>query len=629
MIRNLLAAFIQQGISRRQFISSLVGLGVSSAAARSFGDTLTQADTKSTLALRDASGGAITCETLRAWGVEYVFGNTGAYEAGFVDALVDYPDIHYLLGLQEGSVVAMADGYARATGNTAFVNVHSITGTANALGLIVNAFADSSPIVVTAGFSETGAENRGVFTETPKLEDIPGAFAKLSVRAGRTDVLAETLRRAFQLATTLPSGPVYLGVPADVWQGKIDHARLIGPQRSLGRGRVAPDPELLAQAVDALAAANNPLLIAGAELPRWGGLAELLEIADQLSATVSGDTASSRSSMGFPSQHPRYLGPLRRPIHAPQAFDVVLLAGASRLSLARGPHPLIPTDARIIEFGIREDHLARGYPVDILIYAHPQATLQALRDGLKKRKLDSARISARRAMGEKLKQQRSARLAQRLQQVWNESPIAPERLAAEIDRALARDAVVVTEGVTSDSAMQNYIHFDQVNGGRRHFISSGGSLGWGVGAALGVKLGLPASQVVLLLGDGAFQFATQALWSAKRYAIPVTVVIFNNHAYQANRFALARMQGRAMAESRFIGIDIDDPDIDHAGIGRSYGIDGERVIRGDDLPAALKRGLQAQARGHSYLLDVHIARRGPGAQVHWKESFKLTKKATP
>jgi len=628
-MRQLFQQFLSHGISRRQFITSLIGLGIGSQAAQGFGEILGASPSDTHDELTDVTGGAITCETLRAWGVQYVFGNTGAYEAGFVDALVDYPDIHYLLGLQEGSVLAMADGYARATGNTAFVNVHSITGTANALGLIVNAFADNSPIVITAGFSETSAENRGVFTETPKVEDIPGAFAKLSVRAGRTDVLPETLRRAFQLATTLPPGPVYLGVPADVWQGKVDHTRLIGPGRSVRHGQVAPDPEQIHQAVDALATAKNPLLIAGAELPRWGGLAELVEIADQLGATVSGDTASSRSSMGFPSDHPRYLGPLRRPIQVPQAFDVVLLAGTSRLSLARGPHPLIPTDARIIEFGIREDHLARGYPVDILIYAHPQATLQALRDGLKQRKLDAAQVSARRAVGEKLKRQRSARLAQRLKQVWNESPIAPERLAAEIDRALARDAVVVTEGVTSDSAMQNYIRFDQVYGGRRHFISSGGSLGWGVGAALGVKLGLPASQVVLLLGDGAFQFATQALWSAKRYAIPVTMVLFNNHAYQANRFALARMQGRAMAENRFIGIDIDDPDIDHVGIARSYGHNGERVIHGDDLPAALKRGLQAQAQGHSYLLDVHIARRGPGAQAHWKENFKLATRATP
>ncbi len=136
------------------------------------------------LVLDDVTGGRITCETLKLWDVKYVFGNTGAYEAGFVDALVDFPDIHYVLGLQEGSVMAMADGYARITGQTSFVNIHSITGTANALGLIVNAWADSSPVVVSVGMSERSGENLGVFTETNKLEAIPSCTRNCrSVRA--------------------------------------------------------------------------------------------------------------------------------------------------------------------------------------------------------------------------------------------------------------------------------------------------------------------------------------------------------------------------------------------------------------------------------------------------------------
>jgi len=310
---------------------------------------------------------------------KYVFGNTGAYEAPFVDALVDFPDIHYVLGLQEGSVMAMADGYARITGQTSFVNIHSITGTANALGLIVNAWADSSPVVVSVGMSSRSGENLGV------LETIPELFTKLSFRANGVENLGESLRRAFRLASVLPSGPVFLGVPMDVWAGKSEQASLIPAARTVSDNRIYPDSSAVEQAADWLLAAENPLLIAGAELPRWGGLAELAAISGQLGATVSGDTSSSRSSMGFPSDHPRYLGALRRAIEPATPFDVVLIAGASRLSLARGGHPLIPTDARIIEIGLREDHLARNYPADLLIYAHAGATLEQLRDAIDQR----------------------------------------------------------------------------------------------------------------------------------------------------------------------------------------------------------------------------------------------------
>ena len=161
---------------------------------------LPSASNSALLAIPLLAGGRITCETLKLWGVKYVFGNTGAYEAGFVDALVDFDDIHYVLGLHEGSVMAMADGYARITGQTSFVNIHSITGTANALGLIVNAWADNTPVVITAGLSPTSGDNLGTFTETSKLETIPELYTKQSMRATNIENLSESLRQSFRLA---------------------------------------------------------------------------------------------------------------------------------------------------------------------------------------------------------------------------------------------------------------------------------------------------------------------------------------------------------------------------------------------------------------------------------------------
>ncbi len=620
MLRDVFRQLLSGSISRRQFLNRLAQLGVGAMAATQLADVFAAVpESGHNVILNDVTGGRITCETLKLWGVQYVFGNTGAYEAGFVDALVDFEDIHYVLGLQEGSVMAMADGYARITGQTSFVNIHSITGTANALGMIVNAWADSSPVVISVGFSERSGENLGVFTETNKLETIPELFTKLSFRSSRVENLGESLRRAFRLASVLPSGPVFLGVPSDVWAGQSKQTSLIPASRTVSTSRIHPDDSDVEQAAQWLVDADNPLLIAGAELPRWGGLAELAAISDQLGATVSGDTSSSRSSMGFPSDHPRYLGAMRGPIPTETPFDVVLIAGASRFSLSRRGHPLIPTEAKIIEIGLREEHLARSYPADLLIYAHAQETLGQLVDAIRTRNPDRSKVNSRSLVAGELKAQKVARRSEVLESVWDSSPIAPERLASEINQAIASNAVVVTEGVSSDAAIWDYVTFDQPGGGRRHLISSGGSLGWGVGAAIGAKLGAPDNQVIALVGDGSYQFAVQALWTAKRFELPMIIVIFNNLGYQANRWALAGLGGRAAETGHYIGISLDDPQIDHVGIARAYGHEGEHVIRARDLGDALKRAVAAEQTGGVYVLDVLVDRRGGGADADWHE----------
>lgn len=418
----------------------------------------------------------------------------------------------------------------------------------------------------------------------------------------------------------LPSGPVFLGVPSDVWAGQSKQTSLIPASRTVSTSRIHPDDSDVEQAAQWLVDADNPLLIAGAELPRWGGLAEIAAISDQLGATVSGDTSSSRSSMGFPSDHPRYLGAMRGPIQTETPFDVVLIAGASRFSLSRRGHPLIPTEAKIIEIGLREEHLARSYPADLLIYAHAQETLGQLIDAIRTRNPDRSKVNSRSLVAGELKAEKVARRTQVLERVWDSSPIAPERLAREINQAIASNAVVVTEGVSSDAAIWDYMTFDQPGGGRRHLISSGGSLGWGVGAAIGAKLGAPDNQVIALVGDGSYQFAVQALWTAKRFEVPMIIVIFNNLGYQANRWALAGLGGRAAETGHYIGISLDDPQIDHVGIARAYGHEGERVSRARDLGDALKRAVAAEQSGGVYVLDVLVDRRGGGADADWHEN---------
>jgi thiamine pyrophosphate-dependent acetolactate synthase large subunit-like protein len=134
-------------------------------------------------------------------------------------------------------------------------------------------------------------------------------------------------------------------------------------------------------------------------------------------------------------------------------------------------------------------------------------------------------------------------------------------------------------------------------------------------------MGAPDKQVVAIVGDGSYQFAVQALWTAKRFEVPVIIVIFNNMGYQANRWALAGLKGRAAETGQYIGITLDDPKIDHVGIAQAYGIDGERVDKAEQLAAALKRATAAERNGQAYVLDVVIDRRGGGADASWHEKY--------
>jgi len=623
MIKNALYQLSQGQMDRRQFVSTLGKMGVGMLAASQLAESIAMAATDDELLeLADVTGGQVTCELLRQWGVEFVFGNTGGYEPGFLDALIDYPDIQYVLGLQEGAVMAMADGYARITGKTSFVNIHSITGTANALGLIVNAWADNSPVVITAGLSPTSADNLGGFTETTQVETIPQLYTKQSLRATNGDNLSESLRQSFRLAAAMPSSPVYLGVPSDVWAGKVSATTITPPDRTTTRYSIPPDPDAVGEAIGMLREAKNPLLVAGAELPRWGGLQELIDLADLLGATVSGDIQSSRSSMGFPATHPRYLGPLRRPIESELPFDLLVLAGSSRFSLAgsRGAS-LYPEGAPIIEFGLRPDHLARNAPADLLIYAHAGETLKQIANGMRNLTIDRAEKNARIRNGIELKSGRTTRLSEELRQAQRGTSITPSMLAAAVNEHIDANAIVVTEGVSSDGAITDYVQFDQVSGGRQHVISSGGSLGWGLGASVGVKLGAGDKQVALLLGDGSFQFGIQALWTASRFELPLIIVIFNNQAYQANRWGIASVRGRSVATGHYIGINIDNPDIDHVAIARGYGLDGERVTDPRELAFAMQRAVAAEKKGNAYVLDVLVTKIGPGAEdSEWVES---------
>ena len=556
------------------------------------------------------TGGALMVRALRAEGVDCVFGIPGSSEIGFVDALVDEPALRYVLGLHEGPITAMAHGYATVSGRPAFVALHAVAGMANALGQIVNAALDRTPLVVVAGTQDTRLRGRGAFLESPGLSTLAQPYAKWTWDLLRADTIPDVVRHAFAMASTPPGGPVVLIVSKNLWHYAVPAAaRQVEPRRLLRAS--APHPDAVDHAVKQLLAAEMPLLLAGDELVQYGGMRQLVELAELLGAPVVGELATGHGRVSFPTRHPQYLGLFHGQRACPVPFDLLLDAGGRMFSeFDVAPDPIVRPGVPLLHLTVDASQIGRAFPVDTALIGDPAAGLTAMLRQVRgllppehgdHRARRLARVASARAGLD-------AQRARRLTAEHATEGIPPARLAVALNDALSADAIVVTELITSDPFHSDYIDYHNGESGRLHVSSNGGAIGWGIGAACGAKLAAPGREVVLLSGDGSFQFGVQGLWTAARYQIPVLFVVWNNGGYQSNRHGLVKYRGRAVATGRYIGTEL--PMIDHVAIAGGYGVAGGRVRRVDELPAAIASGLVAVRAGRPFVLDVAIDRSG-------------------
>ncbi len=630
VLRDSARYLLDGKLGRRAFVSRLAQLGVAAPVASAVASSLRPAQANlaqsSGRVLQNKTGGELTAEFLLDWEIPYVFGVGGSEEVGFLDALVDRLELQYVLALHEGSAMSMADGYARASGKTAFVNLHSVAGTGYALGPLVNAFKDGTPVVVTAGRQGRQARGSNAFLEAVNLHMLPRDYTRWTWDVLGADSIPDVLRRAFLLARVPPGGPTFVTFSKDLWEERVAQTQILPKARSPVDAEFLPDPQKVSRIVDWLLESQFPLIVAGRELSIYGGTAELAQIAQLVGAPVMGDIPASHSPVSFSTTHPLYTGLFTLEEDFPPSFDLFWTVGGTMFTQFNpSPEPLVKPQTRTIHTSIDPTTIGRNYPVDLAMTSHTRKALEAVLEELRKRRAPQVVVDERRRLVEDYHEKRRQRLMRRASDVWEESPIAPERLAVELNRQIDADAIVVSELATSDLSLWNYLDFHQSPQGRHLHTSSGGCLGWGVGAAIGVKIAQPKRQVVLLVGDGSFQFGVQALWTAARYEVPVAIVIWNNSAYQANRRALHNYGGRAAKTGKYIGCYLGFPDIDHSEIARGYGVQAEQVKNPQAFNAALDRCFKAVASGRPYVLDVKIQPRSPGADSTWYDFFSVAR----
>jgi len=622
-MRNLVAQLLSNGISRRDFVRRLVAAGVTTTAAHAVLDSVTAiAQTPGappvspeSIKLFQGTGGEAFAEQLIASGVKYVFGNSASEDAHFYDALLDLPQLQYILTPHEGPGAAMAAGYVKASGQPAIVMSAGAVGLPNALGQMFNAWKEQTPLVFYAYRTEDSiAAGRDGFEELPGQEQLAAPMTKLSWTARRPELIPDTIRRAFRVAWTPPYGPTYANWNSDYTEEKFT-AEIIRHEQVDPRMRVRPNPVEVQRAAKLLVESRLPLLIVGDEIYKARAFDKVVQLAELLAIPV---TQARSVYTNFPQQHPLWIGniPAGRIETLPYpggAPDVVINIGNK---LQHNSAALtVPRKTPFID--MRNDGASMG---NVLTTAAPlvadvaygtEDLLAAVNDlmtpAIKSRV--AQRLDEVRAFGAKARQMRALVSKNPL---WDASPLEADRVTYELAQWADRDAIVINEGGSLEVA--HSWEFDP-RGGRELFFYYGAHLGSGVGTAAGVQLARPGKQVICLTGDGSFLFGPTALWNMARLELPVLTIVYNNHAYSGphNR-AIANLGGggRSIDARRFVHDYLGKPDMDMSAIARGFGVDGERVKTPADLKAALGRARRKMADGKPYLIDVEVARHGPG-----------------
>jgi benzoylformate decarboxylase len=540
-------------------------------------------------------------EQLVAQGTRYVFGNPGTTEQAFMDALQDFPQIEYILALHEGVATGIADGYARASGTPAFLQLHITPGLGNAMGMLYNSHRTRTPLVVYAGqHPQRGASQEPILAGD--LVRLAGPLTKWAVEAQDANEIPVLLRRAFKTAMEPPRGPVFLSVPTNVMDEEADAD--ITPVSYVDT-KARPDPAAVERIASLLADARSPVIICGDGVAESGGQTELIQLAELVGARVH---ASFSAELPFPSRHPLYAGLLNVVSAAGlkgqlSSADVVLAVGTPVFPLLfpiEGS-PFAP-DARVVHIDLDAREIAKNWPVEIGLLADPRLAtadiIARLKESMTAEQQNAARERA--AAVETMAGQMMQALESAARARWDNVPMSAGRMMSELSDALLPDTVLFDESVTAGGYLMRYLRFDDTS---RHYRAAGGGLGPGMPNPIGIKLARPDKPVLSVSGDGAALYTIQALWTAAHHKIPVTWVIANNSAYRILKLNMLEYLGEGAAGRRFVEMDLTAPAVDFPAVAASFGVKGVRVEHPDEVGDAVR---EAQKANEPRLIDVAI-----------------------
>ncbi len=548
-------------------------------------------------------GRQIFMDSLRAHGVEKIFGNPGTTENPLLDSLIDYPDISYVTSLHEGIAVSAASFYTQSANKPAVVNLHVAPGLGNGIGSIYGALKARSPLVITAGQQDTRMRMRSPLL-SHDLAAMAAPVTKWSVEPASADELGPIMQRAFKVAQEHPTGPVFVALPIDVMEQESD----IGAS-TMGNAfdAVTPDAGGIEQLQDLLQAANSPVIIAGDEVARSGAFHTLVLLAEQLGAPVYNEPL--RAQLAFPNNHPSYAGRLGLEASTIKqtlaGHDLVLMIGGVQLEEVWYDNcEPFPDGAKRVQIECTRAELAIDHRIDLGLYGDLAETLtlavaaiQALSgDYRSQARTRNEAIAARRE-----KSQAAAQAS--LDKAWDASPMAPARALHELATALPDNSIVVDESITASVELARVFSFKQPGdyiGGR------GGGIGQGIAGAIGVQVAQPDRTVIALTGDGSAMYSITALWSAAHHNLPILFVVLSNREYRVLKHNMDIYRARFNTNSNkpYPNMDLTNPTLGFVEVAAGFGMQAEQIT---DATTIGERVSALLATNKPALLDIVVS----------------------
>ncbi len=533
-------------------------------------------------------------------GVTHLFGNPGTTELAIMEAVPQFPELTYVLGLQESIVVGMADGFARASNQLVACNLHCAPGLGHAMGAIHNAKFSGSPLLITAGQYEVGYGLQEPLLYEP-LVPIAAPLVKWAFEVTRIEDLPRVIRRAAKIARTPPMGPVFISLPGSVLD---EEAEIEFGFPTLVDAGVRPSDRGLQDIAQKLLAAKKPVIVAGREIANADMFNEACELAELLGAAVYQESVPYNAR--YPSSHPTCMGDLTRNQkkvrQTLEQYDFLLCLGADllRMSPMSTVEPL-PPEMPVMHITERDWELGKNYSTATAVRADVKETLLALLPVLRTMRTAEQAKQAQARLADLATRNWSANRAKthaEVQASASTTPIDQRYLVSQLVDALPKDVIVVDETLTAAPAISAML---PMNDPQAYYGLASGGLGFGMAGAVGVALAQPKRPVVAVIGDGSAMYSIQSLWTAAHLKLNITYVIINNRSYRIIKERLLAMRGT----DDFVAMDMNDPAIDFAGVAKSMGMASQVVTDPTQIAGVLKA---AMASGGPNLVEVIVSR---------------------
>ena len=520
-----------------------------------------------------------TYDLLRSLELTTIFGNPGSTELPMLKELPE--DFSYVLGLQEASVIAMADGYAQATRHAALVNLHTAPGVGNAMGNLITAYYDKTPLVITAGQQVREMLLMEPWLYNKEATELPEPYVKWSYEPVRAEDVPAAIARAFYTATQDPQGPVFVSIPMDDWDIEVEQGSTYPHSRTVTQ-RMAPDSQALDQAATLLGESERPAFVMGAGVERAGGWDSGIALAERTQAAVWAAPASGRAN--FPEDHALFQGflPFAQQPLADELSDndVVVVFGAPVFRYyPHAPGPVVAEGTELVQITADPDEAARA-PAGTAIVGDIKLAIDEL--------LELVPSAERTAPSPRTPSDPPEA----------KTPSTPafvmHALSEAIDSTVPEEAIIVQESPSNVADLHQQIPITRSGG---YYSEASGGLGWGIPGAVGIQLAQPEQQVVCVVGDGSTLYSPQALWTAVQYDAPVVVIVLSNTEY-------AILKSFAAFEDVDGGIPgLELPGLDFVALAQGFGCEARRIENPSELVSSFEDALE---ESHPVVIEVPI-----------------------